>query len=50
MLILRETVERKGKVLKNNQFMRPNFQRFVEDPDVINDDIVYIQFKTVILL
>jgi hypothetical protein len=48
MLILKESVERKGRVLKNNAYMRKNLLRFVEDPDVINDEVVYIQFKTVL--
>lgn len=50
MLILKESVERKGRVLKNNPYMRKNLLRFVEDPDVINDEVVYVQFKTVLPL
>ena len=48
MLILKESVERKGRVLKNNPYMRKNLLRFVDDPDFILDEVVYIQFKTVL--
>ncbi len=49
MLILKETVERKGNKLKQSPYMRKNLLRFVDEPDSIDNEVVYIQFKTVLI-
>lgn len=49
MLILRDLVERKARVLRNNPLIRKPLLKYLEDPDFMDDDVVYNQFKTVSL-
>lgn len=48
MLILRDMVERKARVLRNNPQVRKQLIRYLEDPDRMDEDIVYAEFKTVL--
>lgn len=47
MLNLREIIERKGRLLAKSPQARKTLLRFFEDPDTIDQDLVYSQFKMV---
>lgn len=47
MLTLRELVQRKARVLRNSQQARKSLYRLFEDPDSIDEKLVYSQFKIV---
>lgn len=49
MLILRDLVERRARVLKNSPQVRKVLLKYLEDPDRMDDELVYTQFKTVLL-
>ena len=49
MLTLRELIERKARLLAKSPQARKSLQRFFEDPDKIDDELVYSQFKTVMV-
>lgn len=47
MLNLRDIIERKGRLLAKSPQARKSLQRFFEDPDSLDQDLVYSQFKMV---
>lgn len=47
MLNLRDIIERKGRLLAKSPQARKNLLRFFEDPDSLDQDLVYNQFKMV---
>ena len=47
MIMLKDILERKAKVLKNNSFLKRNLIKYLDDPDFIDHSLVYSQFKRV---
>ena len=49
MLDLRGWLDRRAKVIvKNNpKYIKKSFAKFLEDPDNLDDNSVYLNFKTV---
>jgi hypothetical protein len=47
MLNLRDIIERKGRLLAKSPQTRKTLLRFFEDPDSIDENLVYSQFKMV---
>ncbi len=47
MLNLREVIERKARILAKSPQAKKTLQRYFEDPDIVDQDIVYNQFKMV---
>lgn len=47
MIIAKEILVRKSKVLAKSLASRKSLLRLLEDPDSINDELVYNQFKSV---
>jgi hypothetical protein len=49
MIILKDYIERKARLLTKSPQTRKSLQRYFEDPDGIDEEGVYNQFKTVML-
>ena len=48
MLDLKGWLDRRAKViLKNNPKIKKTFAKFLEDPDLLDEDSVYLTFKKV---
>lgn len=47
MLTIKDILERKVKVLKNNKFLKPSLIKYLEEPDSIDKKSLYNQFKAV---
>jgi hypothetical protein len=47
MLNLRDVIERKARLLAKSPQARKPLQRYFEDPDSVDQDVVYNQFKMV---
>jgi hypothetical protein len=45
--MLKDILERKARVLRNNTFLKRNLLKYLEDPDLIDHSLVYSQFKRV---
>lgn len=49
MLDLRGWLDRRAKVIvkNNSKYIKKSFAKFLEDPDNLDDNSVYLTFKTV---
>lgn len=48
MLMLRDIVEKNAKVIKKRPQLRKPFLKYLEDPDMMDEEVVYSQFKKVL--